>query len=140
MKKIICFLLLIVACTTNAQTKKYVITGDNTYGNVAVSIIINGDTPIFIGNLQTGTDLIYDLGRPFNYDSDFIEIKAESTDAYVFINDDDSYYNSYLTYLQSGSYMDEPEYSCTREAYGIDTFVGNDHITSCFIGTLPVLP
>ncbi|MCI9846925.1 hypothetical protein [Flavobacterium pectinovorum] len=87
MKKIICFLLLTVACTTNAQ-QKYVINGDVTYGNVSVSIIINGGSPIFIGNLQTGTDLVYDLGREFDYDNDYIEIKAESTSAYVTIDDD----------------------------------------------------
>lgn len=140
MKKIICFLLLTVACTTNAQ-QKYVINGDATYGNVAVSIIINGGSPIFIGNLQTGTDLVYDLGRQFDYDNDYIEIKAESTSAYVTIDDDGyNYYNIYLPYfLANGDYLDTPSYSCTREAYGIETFDGQGNkLISCFISTLPV--
>lgn len=139
MKKIICFLFLTVAFATNAQTQKYVISGDTTYGNVAVSIIINGASPIFIGYLQTGTDLVYDLGRLFT-DDDFIEIKAESTEAYVTIDGTSyDYYNTYLPYfLANNQYFDTPYYSCIREALDNPTVDGQGNvIVSCFVSTLP---
>jgi len=136
MKKIICFLLLIAACTTNAQTKKYVITGDDTYGNIAVSIFRENGTPISIGTLTKGQTLTYTLNDVSN--DDFVYIKAESTTGYVFINDNDEYYDLYLNYLNdTGNYFDEPEEICIREAYGIYTVEQGVETISCFVGTLP---
>lgn len=133
MKKIICFLFLTVAFATNAQT--YTISGDNTYGNVAVSIIIDGGVPIsIIADLQKGQSYTYTVpsGTPANAS---IEVKAESQDGYVFINSNDDYYGLYLDYLcETGTYFDIPE-----QIY-IEHLNLYDSNYDFFIGTLPLIP
>lgn len=138
MKKIIVFLLLTVAYTTNAQTVN--ISGDDTFGEIKVSISINGGIPTDIGYLQKGHPLSYTIPSNFNADNDLLEIIAETQNAYLFIESNDQYYQFYLDYLnETNTYFDNPANSYIYDANMLGTLT-NGGYANCFIGTLPELP
>lgn len=135
MKKIICFLLLTVAFATNAQT--LIINGDDTYGDIAVEIIINGGAPIDIGNVHTGQSLTFTV--PNGIIVDTLEIRPSSQNAYLFIENSDQYYQLYLDWLfDTDTYFDNPESSTIYDAFNVPGgvfYAGESN--NYFIGTLP---
>jgi hypothetical protein len=136
MKKIICFLLLTLAFTTKAQT--LIINGDDTFGDIAVEIVINGGTPIDIGNVHTGQSLSFTV--PTGTIVETLEIRASAQGAYLFIEENDEYYQLYLDWLENtGTYFDNPENSIIYDAFMPHGVFYAGQSQNYFIGTLPIL-